>query len=148
MRKVGDLVGHERTADAAMVGPAFHAGLEKRAVDDQLPAALEQVEQACFAAGTIERVFLLSTRQSVRTNSAVPRRILTIPRQIIGIAFERRRAVKSPRANRLRLAVRSPPKSLRPCQVGSFLPCSKRSERVAAIAALFPGRAVSRSDAL
>ena len=41
-----DLVGDHRAADARVVGPAVHAGLEERAVDDQLAATVEQVEQA------------------------------------------------------------------------------------------------------
>src|SRR4051812_12915804 len=38
---VGYLVGHHRAAAAGVVGPAEDAGLEERAVDDQLAAALE-----------------------------------------------------------------------------------------------------------
>jgi len=36
------------TADAGMIGPAFHAGFEERAVDDQLTAAVEESRQAHF----------------------------------------------------------------------------------------------------
>jgi hypothetical protein len=43
---VSYLVGHHGAANAGMLGPAFHAGLEERTVDNQLMAALEQVEQA------------------------------------------------------------------------------------------------------
>jgi hypothetical protein len=46
MRDVGDLVRHHRAADAATLRPARHAGLDEEAVDDQLTAPLEQVEQA------------------------------------------------------------------------------------------------------
>ena len=42
-----------------MLGPAEHSGLEKGAIDDQLPTALEQVEQANLALGPIEFVCLL-----------------------------------------------------------------------------------------
>jgi hypothetical protein len=42
-----------------MVGPAVHAGFEEGAVDDQLTAALEQVEQAHSALGSVELVLLL-----------------------------------------------------------------------------------------
>ena len=49
VREMGDLVGHHRTADAGMLRPAVHAGLEEGAVDDQLTAAVEQVEQARLA---------------------------------------------------------------------------------------------------
>ena len=59
MGEVGDLVGPERTADAGMLRPAVHAGLEEGAVDDQLAAALEQVEQARFALRPVERIGLL-----------------------------------------------------------------------------------------
>jgi hypothetical protein len=56
---VGDLIGHHGTAVAGVVGPADHAGLEEGAVDDQLAAALEQVEQAGPAAGAGELVRLV-----------------------------------------------------------------------------------------
>src|SRR5207302_9386626 len=36
MGEVGDLVGHHGAADAGMLGPAGHAGLEEGTVDDQL----------------------------------------------------------------------------------------------------------------
>ena len=42
-----------------MIGPAEHAGLEKRAVDDQLAAAFEQIDQARLALRSLERVALL-----------------------------------------------------------------------------------------
>ena len=56
--EVGDLVGPEGTADAGMLRPAVHAALEEGAVDDQLAAALEQVEQARFALGPVEHICL------------------------------------------------------------------------------------------
>ena len=59
MGDVGDLVGHHGAAGAGMLGPAVHAGLEEGAVDDQLTAALEQVEQARLALGPVELVLLL-----------------------------------------------------------------------------------------
>jgi hypothetical protein len=46
---VSYLVGHHGAANAGMLGPAFHAGLEERTVDNQLMAAVEQVEQARLA---------------------------------------------------------------------------------------------------
>src|SRR3954453_3338923 len=58
MDKVGDLVGPERTADAGMLRPAVHSGLEEGAVDDQLTAALEEVEQARFALWAFEHISL------------------------------------------------------------------------------------------
>src|SRR5882762_6355428 len=41
-----------------MLRPAVHAGLEEGAVDDQLTAAVEQVEQARFALGPVEHICL------------------------------------------------------------------------------------------
>jgi hypothetical protein len=59
MGKVGYLVSSEGAAAAGMVGPAEDAGFEEGAVDDQLTAAFEEVEQAGFAVGSIELVLLL-----------------------------------------------------------------------------------------
>src|SRR5207248_10856387 len=59
MGDVRDLVAHHGAANTRMLGPPFHAGFEERAVDDQLTAALEQVEQAHFALGSVELVILL-----------------------------------------------------------------------------------------
>ena len=59
MGRVGDLVGDHRAAAAGMVGPAEHAGLVEGAVDDQLAAAVEQVEQADLAVRAFEHIFLL-----------------------------------------------------------------------------------------
>src|SRR5882724_10546746 len=42
-----------------MFGPAEHPGFEEGAIDDQLTAALEQIEQAYLAFGSIELVFLV-----------------------------------------------------------------------------------------
>ena len=42
-----------------MVGPAEHAGLEERAIDDQLAAALEQIEQTRLAVGPDELIGLV-----------------------------------------------------------------------------------------
>src|SRR4051794_6768851 len=56
--KVGDLVGPEGTAHAGMLRPAVHAGLEESAIDDQLTATLEQVEQARFAVRPLEYIGL------------------------------------------------------------------------------------------
>src|SRR5439155_7800088 len=42
-----------------MLGPAFHAGLEESAVDDQLTAAMEQIEEARLTLGPVELVRLL-----------------------------------------------------------------------------------------
>ena len=59
MGEVRDLVGDHRAAAAGMVGPAEHAGLVEGAVDDQLMAAFEQVEQARLALGSLELIVLL-----------------------------------------------------------------------------------------
>ena len=59
MSQVGDLVGAQGAAAAGMLGPAEHPGLEEGAIDDELPAALEHVEQANFALWSVEFVRLL-----------------------------------------------------------------------------------------
>src|SRR6266478_4977320 len=59
MGQVGYLIGSEGAAAAGMHGPAEDAGLEERAIDDQLTAALEQIEQAYLALGSVELVLLL-----------------------------------------------------------------------------------------
>ena len=53
------LVGEYRTTRATGIGPAVDIGLEEEAVDDELPPAVEQVEQAGRTAGTVEQVVLL-----------------------------------------------------------------------------------------
>ena len=55
MGEVADLVGAEGTANAGMLRPAVHTRLEEGAVDNELTAALEQVEQASFAPGPSNR---------------------------------------------------------------------------------------------
>jgi hypothetical protein len=54
MGQVGDLIGAQGAAAAGMLGPAEHPGLEEGAIDDQLTAALEQIEQAYLALGSVE----------------------------------------------------------------------------------------------
>src|SRR5258708_6941437 len=54
-----DLIGAKGAAAAGMLGPAEHPGFEEGAVDDQLPAALEQVEQAHLAVRPLEFIRLL-----------------------------------------------------------------------------------------
>ena len=56
---MADLIGAQRATAAGMLGPAEHTGLEEGAIDDQLRAALEQVEQANLALGPVELVLLL-----------------------------------------------------------------------------------------
>src|SRR6516165_7736456 len=53
------LVGQHGAADARVLGPAVYAGFEEGAVDDQLTAAVEQVEQAHLAIGPAELVLFL-----------------------------------------------------------------------------------------
>src|SRR5712692_10565199 len=53
MGEIGNLVSAQGAAAAGVVGPAEHPGLEERPIDDQLPAALEQVEQAGLALGPL-----------------------------------------------------------------------------------------------
>jgi hypothetical protein len=55
----GDLIGAQGAAAARVLGPAKHPGLEEGAIDDQLPAAFEKVEQANLALGPLEFVRLL-----------------------------------------------------------------------------------------
>src|SRR5882672_354479 len=59
MGDMGDLIGQEGAAAAGVFGPAEHAWLEEGAIDDQLTAALKQVEQANNTLGPIELVLLL-----------------------------------------------------------------------------------------
>src|SRR5262249_3050328 len=59
MGEVRDLIGAQRAAAARMLGPAEHPGLEEGAIDDQLPAAFEQVEKAHATLGPVELVLLL-----------------------------------------------------------------------------------------
>ena len=53
------LVGHHRAADAAALRPRADARLEEEAVDDQLLAPLEEVEQAHLPVRALEGVVLL-----------------------------------------------------------------------------------------
>src|SRR5580692_8283041 len=53
------LIGAQRASAAGVLGPAEHPGLEEGAIEDQLRAALEQVEQADLALGSFELVLLL-----------------------------------------------------------------------------------------
>src|SRR5690348_2493325 len=58
MGQMIDLIGAQRTAAACVIGPAKHSGLKEGAVEDQLPAAFEQVEQADPAFGSFKLVLL------------------------------------------------------------------------------------------
>src|ERR1700683_2053653 len=62
MGQVGDLSGAKGAAAAGVLGPAEHPGLEEGAIDDQLTAALEQIEQAYLALGSVELVLLVHSR--------------------------------------------------------------------------------------
>jgi len=59
MGEVADLVGPQGAAAAGMLGPSEHPWLEEGAVDNQLSATLEQVEQAHLALRPVESVRLL-----------------------------------------------------------------------------------------
>src|SRR6266851_4031892 len=62
MGQVGDLIGTQGAAAAGVLGPAEHPGLEEGAIDDQLTAALEQIEQAYLALGSVELVLLVHSQ--------------------------------------------------------------------------------------
>src|SRR6266478_1520723 len=62
MGQVRDLIGAQGTAAASVLGPAEHPGLEEGSIDDQLPASLEQVEQANLTLWPVELVVLLHRR--------------------------------------------------------------------------------------
>src|SRR5258708_11036344 len=62
MGEVGYLTGPQRAATAGGLGPAEHPGLEECAIDDQLTAALEQIEQAYLALGSVELVLLVHSQ--------------------------------------------------------------------------------------
>src|SRR5262245_18003791 len=59
MGQMGDLIGARGAATAGVLGPAEHPGLEEGSIDDHLPAALEQIEQANLTLGPLELVLLL-----------------------------------------------------------------------------------------
>jgi hypothetical protein len=59
MSEVGDLVGDQGASAARMFGPAEHAGLEEGAIDDQLTATVEELEQGRAALRAVELVALL-----------------------------------------------------------------------------------------
>src|SRR5580765_2807663 len=62
MGQVRDLIGAQGAAATSVLGPAKHSGLEEGAIEDQLPTALEQVEQANLTRGTLELVLLLHSQ--------------------------------------------------------------------------------------
>src|SRR5580704_12338518 len=62
MGQVGHLIGAQGAAAASVLGPTEHPGLEEGAVDDQLMAALEQIEQTYLALGSVELVLLVYTQ--------------------------------------------------------------------------------------
>src|SRR6266853_5812664 len=59
MGQVRDLIGTQGAAAAGVLRPAEHSGFEEGAVDDQLTAALEQIEQAYLTFGSVELVLLV-----------------------------------------------------------------------------------------
>jgi hypothetical protein len=58
MREVRDLVGAERATDAGVVGPAVDAGIVEGAIEDELAAAFEEIEQRTLPFRTFEDVLL------------------------------------------------------------------------------------------
>src|SRR5215467_5627315 len=60
MRQMRNLICTQGAAAAGVIGPAEYSGLEEGAIDDQLPAALEQVEQANSPLRPVELVLLLN----------------------------------------------------------------------------------------
>src|SRR5262249_60831727 len=58
MSGVSNLIGYHGAADACMFRPTDDAGLEKCAIDDQLTATIEQIEQARCSLGSVELVIL------------------------------------------------------------------------------------------
>jgi len=59
VREIGDLIDEERATGTTRVRPAVHARREHEMVEDQLPAAFEQIEQRCFAVRPFEHVGLV-----------------------------------------------------------------------------------------
>src|ERR1700687_1320354 len=62
MSQVRDLIGAQGAAAAGVLRPAEHPWLEEGAIDDQLAAALEQIEQAYTALGSVELVLLVHSQ--------------------------------------------------------------------------------------
>src|ERR1700722_4779313 len=62
MGQVGHLIGAEGAAAAGVLGPAEYPGLEEGAIDDQLTAALEQIQQAYLALRSVELVLLVHSQ--------------------------------------------------------------------------------------
>src|ERR1700678_3053865 len=62
MGQVSALIGAQRAAAAGVVRPTEDAGFKEGTIDNQLPAALERIQQAYLAPGPVERV-ILSHRQ-------------------------------------------------------------------------------------
>jgi hypothetical protein len=62
VRGMAQVVHEHRTAGAARVRPTVHAGREHEVIDEQLPAAFEQVEQACLAVRAVEHVILFDAQ--------------------------------------------------------------------------------------
>src|SRR5271154_7055625 len=59
MGQMGDLIGSQRAPAAGVLGPAEHSRLEEGAIDDQLTAPFEQIDQAYFALRAVELVLLV-----------------------------------------------------------------------------------------
>src|ERR1700733_16115123 len=75
-----DLVSPQRTAAARMLWPAEDTRFEERPIDNQRAPALEQIEQAQSAIGSIEPVLLLHSHP--RHPSALGRQRIALPREL------------------------------------------------------------------
>src|SRR5215475_13583027 len=97
MCQVRNLIGAQGAAAACVLGPTEYSGLKEGAIDDQLPTALEKVEQGYLTMGAVEFVLLLHrhprhsspvggqritrTRESLLFHEELlPRRVPLLPR--------------------------------------------------------------------
>src|SRR6516164_2810095 len=75
-----------------MIGPAENTGLEEGTIDDQLAAALEQIEQAYLAFGSVELILLLHRHPrhpSARGSQRITRagQLLLLNEQLLARSF-------------------------------------------------------------
>src|SRR5215467_12288647 len=59
MGQMADLISAQGAAAAGVLGPAEYPRIKEGAIDNQLPAALEEIKQANLTFGPLELVFLL-----------------------------------------------------------------------------------------
>src|ERR1700722_3448438 len=79
-----DLVSPQRAAAARMLWPAEDTRFEERPIDNQLAPALEQIEQAQSAIGSIEPVLLLHGHP--RHPPALGRQRIALARELLFLA--------------------------------------------------------------